>query len=200
MELNDPSLCISQYNPDGEPVAYETAEMYAKSVQKLYTRQKNTPGRSPHVSDLMTWYKDKYLAAKAVNREAYVMQMEDQGDELAVFKQLMRAAWMRSYLHQGIPRSHARISLRLRLDTFWSHYCMSRGESMRYAVLGDLTIHTFEAKDDAGQICMGVVMAMPLGKTSKHDMGNNDVMVRSRDVELCPIGTLGFYLLDQWMV
>ncbi|KAG0023875.1 hypothetical protein BGZ80_007567 [Entomortierella chlamydospora] len=48
------------------------------------------------------------------------------------------------------------------------------------------------------QFTLGVVLSMLQGKTNKDTWKNYGVVVRNKDVQLCPVGALGFYLYVLW--
>lgn len=77
---------------------------------------------------------------------------------------------------------------------------MCRGESMRMALLQDLHFHAFEFADLAGQFTLGIVLTMFQGKTNADGKMQYGVVVRNKDVEICPVGALAFYLFELDMV
>jgi hypothetical protein len=192
---------------------YQTVDSYVKSCQDQYQLQIVNPmyptmhgeshPRSKGIQSLLAKYKIK-MAGMNMGKDSIGLT-RDQGHELSVLKQLMKTAWMHAYpIRRSLTASHQtgqkRISFRNRLDTCWSHFMMSRGESMRMATLGDLGTHEFEAKDAGGQICLGVILAMLHGKTNDGDKDQYGIILRNKDVEICPVGSLGFYLFDRWQV
>lgn len=77
---------------------------------------------------------------------------------------------------------------------------MCRGEIMRLALLQDLHFHAFEFADLAGQFVLGVVLTMFQGKTNADGKMQYGVVVRNKNVEICPVGALSFYLFELFMV
>jgi len=71
---------------------------------------------------------------------------------------------------------------------------------MRMARLQDINIHAFEFADLAGQFALGIVLTMFQGKTNTDGKKQFGVVVRNKDVEVCPIGSLAFYLFELFMV
>jgi len=77
---------------------------------------------------------------------------------------------------------------------------MCRGENMRMALLQDLNFHAFEFSDATGQFTLGIVLTMLQGKMNADVKLLYGVVVRNKDVEMCPVGSLGFYLFELFMV
>jgi hypothetical protein len=77
---------------------------------------------------------------------------------------------------------------------------MTREESTRMALLPDIFSHAFETLDNSGQLTFGVVLMMFRGKTNREGKQQHGVIVRNKDVEICPISCLAFYLVELWMV
>lgn len=79
---------------------------------------------------------------------------------------------------------------------------MCRGENVRMALLQDLNYHAFEFSDTSatGQFTLGIVLTMLQGKMNADGKLLYGVVVRNKDVEICPVGTLAFYLFERFMV
>jgi len=116
------------------------------------------------------------------------------------FRRLMRGNWTRNYVQLNQKTRRKLNGFRDRLNLSWSHFMMCRGESMRMARLQDINIHAFEFADLAGQFALGIVLTMFQGKTNTDGKKQFGVVVRNKDVEVCPIGSLAFYLFELFMV
>ncbi|KAF9342730.1 hypothetical protein BGX26_006974, partial [Mortierella sp. AD094] len=49
-----------------------------------------------------------------------------------------------------------------------------------------------------GQFTLGIVLLMLQGEPNKSSRMNYGVVVRNKDVQICPVGALAFYLYDLW--
>lgn len=77
---------------------------------------------------------------------------------------------------------------------------MCRGENMRLARLSDVSAHIFRRNSQDGYHSLGIILTMLQGKTNREGKENYGVVVRNKEVEICPVSALAFYLLDLWMV
>ena len=75
----------------------------------------------------------------------------------------------------------------------------TRGQSVRSALLKHLYPKVYASRAEGRQLSLGIIMKIPQGKTNK-DHAIYSGVVRNRDVEICPVGCLAFYLLELWMV
>ena len=94
-------------------------------------------------------------------------------------------------------------SLRLRVDLQFLHSMMLRSESTRYAEFADLCTVRLE---NEGPDCLAVVLRISQGKTmNRQDAANNNKtmytgFLRHKEVLLCPVGALAFWLSYRWDV
>lgn len=74
-----------------------------------------------------------------------------------------------------------------------SHSCLMRGEEIRKCKFSDL--HLVEFEKECYKVCNGLLIFL-------HQYRHNalTMCIRNYEVELCPIGSLGFYLLYLWDV
>ncbi|KAI8346853.1 hypothetical protein B0O80DRAFT_517285 [Mortierella sp. GBAus27b] len=200
--------------PDGEdePVgtlpSFETVDGYVKAATDLYWSQKSDPEndamhnepspRSAAIHTLMHSYRLR-LAETKTSMDPSNLVIE-QGHELGALKQLMRDGLIHNYPNLGGTKRHACVGLRNRLNASWSHYMMSRSENMRMATFPDIFSHVFHPEKDTDQMVLGVVLLMLRGKTNREGKANYGVVVRNKDVDLCPVGSLAFYLMEMWQV
>lgn len=75
----------------------------------------------------------------------------------------------------------------------------TRGESVRMALLSDLYPHEFAARANARQLAFAVGFRIAQGKTNQNHSLYSGI-VRNKDVEICPVNCLAFYLLELWLV
>jgi len=191
------------------PPSGQTVDMYIKCLVNLYHQQCADPSyptmtlqAQPNPRKYLAIVKDVYesrlscvKAAKDIGSIGLV-----QGNTSASLRQLMRAAWVRSFLVVGQKRQRKRNSLRDRLDICWLHFMMCRGESTRKARLPDLFSHEVTDPNGGGQFTLGIVLLMLQGKTNKSGRQNYGVVVRNKDVQICPIGALALYMFEYWGV
>lgn len=189
--------------------SYETVDAYVKAGTDLYWTQmadhKNVemhsepPPRSPAIQTLMHSYKIR-LAETKTSMDPSNLVIE-QGHEVNALRQVMRDGWTHNYPQFGGYKRHAVVGFRNRLNATWSHYMMSRSENMRMATFPDIFSHIFHPeKETEQQMVLGIVLTMLRGKTNREGKANFGVIVRNKDVELCPVGSLAFYLLELWQV
>ena len=93
-----------------------------------------------------------------------------------------------------IARS-SEVALRDRLALFLSHFSILRGENMRALELADL--HHTDLTGEGPSDCFAVTMLIGQGKTNQSGKVRFSSFMRNRDVEICPVGTLGLYLFSR---
>ena len=86
--------------------------------------------------------------------------------------------------------------LRTLTDLLLSHYMLARGNDRRAAEISDL--FTFEFPGEGPTRCMPLIFTTRAGKTNQHGRLETAGALRSRDPEICLLGTLAFYLLFRW--
>ncbi|KAJ8576337.1 hypothetical protein ON010_g2882 [Phytophthora cinnamomi] len=88
--------------------------------------------------------------------------------------------------------------LRNLLAFLLSHYALMRGESARMLELADL--HSILLENEGYSPCRALVMVMRQGKTNQVGRIEFGACMRSKYVEICPHGLLGFYLFWRWHI
>lgn len=198
----------NDYSPNGALPSFDTLDMYIKAAVDLQLIQKTDPTKShmvneqtprcPAVRTLMTKHLNRLAELKSSVDSDNVI-IED-GHGLSTLKQILKQKWTHNYISHGGGGKHKLIGLRSRVFDSWSHFMMTRGESARMALMPDVFSHAFETLDNHGQQTFGVVLMMFRGKTNREGKQQHGVIVRNKDVEICPIGCLAFYLVELWMV
>ncbi|KAG0335532.1 hypothetical protein BG004_008405 [Podila humilis] len=147
------------------PPSALTVDMYINCLVNLHNQQRADPA---YPTMTLQSYPNprKYLAViKQIyeNTLARVKAAEDivtvslvQGHTSASLRQLLRAAWVRSFVAVGKMGQRKRNSLRDRLDICWLHFMMCRSESTRKARLPDLFSHEVTDHNGSGQFTLGV--------------------------------------------
>lgn len=123
---------------------------------------------------------------------------EDRGadtmlDGYSTFEQLKQISsyfWSKS----RSPASSLRNLLAFQL----SHYSLLRGESARDMELADM--HCVLLENEGYSECKAVVLVMRHGKMNQVGRIEVGASMRSKYVEICPHGLLGFYLFYRWQV
>lgn len=127
----------------------------------------------------------------------------------SIVRQLMKRFWMRNVEGAASLRKRRLKGLRDRADVSLCFFMMFRSEVTRQIRLPDLFAHDVEPNrnkntNDAscreGQFVLGVVLMMRQGKTNKDGKIQYGVAVRNKEVDVCPVGALAFYLLELWSV
>ncbi|KAK3816695.1 MAG: hypothetical protein J3Q66DRAFT_401836 [Benniella sp.] len=152
------------------------------------------PSRSPAIQTLMHSYRLR-LAETKTSMDPSNLVIE-QGHEVNALRQVMRDGWTDNYPQFGGYKRHAIVGFCNRLNATWSHYMMSRSENMRMATFPDIFSHIFHPEKVIEQMALGITMLR--GKTKREGNANFGVIVRNKDVELRPVGSLAFYLLELW--
>ncbi|KAI8604867.1 hypothetical protein EDD21DRAFT_184522 [Dissophora ornata] len=146
----DPRVKNKRGHVEMIPPSAQTVDMHIKCLVNLYHQQCADPS-FPAMTLQLYPNPRKYLAVvKDVyeNRLNRVKASEDinsiglaQSNTSASLRQLMRAAWVRSFVVLGKKGQRKRNSLRDRLDICWLRFMMCRRESTRKARLPDLLSH-----------------------------------------------------------
>jgi hypothetical protein len=116
------------------------------------------------------------------------------------FRRMMKSFWTRNYVQEDQKTRRKLNGLRDRLNLAWTHFMVCRSENIRMALLQDLNFHEFEFSDAPGQFTLGIVLTMLQGKMNADGKLLYGVVVRNKDVELCPVGSLAFYLFELFSV
>jgi len=88
--------------------------------------------------------------------------------------------------------------LRNRMIHFLCHACLLRGESARNLELLDLLSVVLEHEGHSD--CRALVIIMEHGKTNQYGRREFGSCIRHRNVEICPVGALAFYLFFRWNI
>lgn len=127
----------------------------------------------------------------------------------SVVRQLMKWFWMSNVKGAASLGKRGLKGLRDRMDVSLCFFLMVRSEVTRHIRLPDLFAHDVEpnrnrsggdahCKED--QFVLGVLVMMRQGKTNKDNKIQYTLAVRNKDVEMCPVGALAFFLLQLWSV
>ncbi|KAK5801696.1 hypothetical protein F5H01DRAFT_258744, partial [Linnemannia elongata] len=108
------------------------------------------------------------------------------GYNAQAFKRMMKSFWTRNYVQLDQKSRRKLIGFRDRLNLSWTHFMVCRGENLRMALLRDLNFHAFEFSDATGQFTLGIVLTMLQGKMNADGKLLYGVVVRNKDVEVCP--------------
>lgn len=82
------------------------------------------------------------------------------------------------------------------VDILLSHYMLTRGGDRRALELSDL--FTFEFVDEGPTRCMPLIMTTRAGKQNQHGRLETAGALRNRNLQLCLLGAIAFYLLFLW--
>jgi Centromere DNA-binding protein complex CBF3 subunit, domain 2 len=88
--------------------------------------------------------------------------------------------------------------LRNRLDFFLGHAILGRSEDKRNAMLSDL--YLYEVEEEGPSECQASVLNLFKGKTNQEGKTQVGVSIRHKDVRICPVGALAFYLFGRFHV
>lgn len=73
-----------------------------------------------------------------------------------------------------------------------SHYALLRSHNTLELELPDLACLELEGEGESP--CIAVLLILQHGKTNKHGRMEYGAFIRNKDVEVCPVGILAFYL------
>jgi hypothetical protein len=88
--------------------------------------------------------------------------------------------------------------LRNRLDFFLGHAILGRSEDKRNAMLSDL--YLYEMEEEGPSECQAIVLNLFKGKTNQEGKTQIGAAIRHKDVRICPVGALAFYLFGRFHV
>ncbi|GJJ68189.1 hypothetical protein EMPS_00535 [Entomortierella parvispora] len=193
----------------------KTVEAYICGVVDLYLKQQTSepdglrgephPRAGPAVAKLINDFKYRIATDPRIEFKRYTTIDAAAGDETKKMRQLMRCGWAHRYGEHNSNKQRI-TGMKNRLIASWAHHMMMRGENIRYAQLPHINLHTFTNKganlssnqesDHPGTLA--IVLIMTQGRTLKTGGVTYGIAVRHADVELCPLGTLAFYLFQLW--
>ncbi|ETK91048.1 hypothetical protein F441_23107 [Phytophthora nicotianae CJ01A1] len=176
-------------------VGVATVEMYVNAISDLYSDQQSRGANShPHPRNslikvlLSSLKREKHMKDKKEYVDRGVGSLLDgyctTADLVAISRFYMN-------LNTGSD-------LRNRMSHFLCHACLLRGESARNIELPDL--FSVELEHEGYTECRALVMIMEQGKTNQYGRREFGSCIRHRNVEVCPVGALGFYLFYRWGV
>ncbi|GJJ73296.1 hypothetical protein EMPS_05654 [Entomortierella parvispora] len=196
------------YDPDGQLPAPETVMQYVKACFDLFKMQKADPSnkvmfghptislRSPELSSLMKGYVLEY-SAQLTSEDTATLNF-DSGYDIPELSALMWDGWQHRY--HGRTKRKKIVGFRSRLSGSWLHFMMSRGENLRMARLSDIFSHAYEHPKDGHQFTLGVILQMLRGKTNRDGKAAYGSVVRNKDVQICPVGSLALHLLERFLL
>lgn len=197
------------FNKNDYLPSYELVEAHVKALCDLYETQKTKEPvamagqdhpRTPGIKALLRTFRlRRGEIAKSAHAETLTI---GDGYEVEFLREIMRVSWTHKYQKDNNSSSRRRglIGLRNRFTLCWCHFMMCRGENMRMATLSDISAHIFRRNLQDGFHSLGIILCQLHGKTNREGKENYGVVVRNKDVEVCPVGALAFYLLEMWMV
>lgn len=197
------------FNKNDYLPSVELVEAHVKALCDLYETQKakdrvamagQDHPRTPGIKALLRRFRlRRGEIAKSSHAETLTV---DDGYEVDFLKEVMRVSWIHTYQKSNNSSSKRRqhVGLRNRFSLCWCHFMMCRGENMRLARLSDVSAHIFRRNSQDGYHSLGIILTMLQGKTNREGKENYGVVVRNKEVEICPVSALAFYLLDLWMV
>ncbi|KAK3830303.1 MAG: hypothetical protein J3R72DRAFT_259450 [Linnemannia gamsii] len=181
----------------GDYLMPETMDFYIKAVVDLWNEQATSAPNGVHpgaevsprkiARPFMEAYKRKIGALTKATKFKGLRITE--GNNKQGFKRMMKSFWTRNYVQQDQKNRRKLNGLRDRLNLSWTHFMMCRGENMRMALLQDLNFHAFEFSDATGQFTLGIVLTMLQGKMNADGKLLYGLVVRNKDVEICPVGS-----------
>jgi len=187
----------------------ELVEAHVKAVCDLYETQKvkdqvAMAGQDhPQTSGVKALLRQFRLRRGEITKSAHAGTLTvGDGYEVDFLREVMQVSWIHTYQksNNSSSRHHGHVGLCNRFSLCWSHFMMCCGENMRMATLSDISAHIFQHNSQDGYHSLGIILAMLQGKTNREGKENYGIIVHNKEVEICPVGALAFYLLELWMV
>ncbi|KAF8920074.1 hypothetical protein BGZ58_004458, partial [Dissophora ornata] len=159
----------------------ETVDFYIKSVVDLWNEQAISapngvwPGAETSPRKIARPFMEAYkrrIGGLTTASKFHGLRITE-GYNAQGFKRMMKSFWTRNYVHQ---KNRRKLNGLDRLKLSWTH--------------------AFEFSDAPVQFTLGIVPLMLQGKTNKSSQQNYGVVVRNKDVHICAVGSLAFYMLD----
>ena len=193
-------LTISQ----GLPLTPETIESsYVSAVINLWKEQcleETNPYPSPRGEYLKTFMVNLQISRAQLWRSNYEDRAINNLKDGYTMDEMRK---MTDHLMGDMAARSEEKSLRTRLDLQWLHAMMLRSESTRYAEYADLCSKRLE---NEGPTCLAIILRISQGKTvNRQDAANSRKtmytgVLRNKEVLLCPVGALAFWLSYRWDV
>ena len=193
-------LTISQ----GLPLTPETIESsYVSAVINLWKEQcleETNPYPSPRGEYLKTFMVNLQISRAQLWRSNYEDRAINNLKDGYTMDEMRK---MTDHLMGDMAARSEEKSLRTRLDLQWLHAMMLRSESTRYAEYADLCSKRLE---NEGPTCLAIILRISQGKTvNRQDAANSRKtmytgFLRTKEVLLCPVGALAFWLSYRWDV
>jgi hypothetical protein len=198
------SLAAADVPVEKQHLKWTSVRAYVTAITDLYNAQQarnmnsNPYPRAAQVKALIKALQRRDAAEAKLNfadkgRDTYL-----DGYSESQFKKLCLAIWKTSSSTSTSTVTVASTGCYLRtlVDLLLGHYLLARGNDRRVAEISDL--HTFEFPDEGSTPCFPLIMTMRGSKTNQFGRLETMGAFRNKDPFICPLGTLGFYLLYRW--
>ncbi|KAG9319268.1 hypothetical protein KVV02_003332 [Mortierella alpina] len=188
---NPPGFNKNDYLPKAD-----TVDQYVKALVDLYETQKAKDpvamaGQDhPRTAGIKALLRNYWLRLGDIAKSAHAETLTvGDGYDVDFLKEIMRVGWTYTYQASATTSNNRRsghVGLRNRLSLCWCHFMMCRGENMRMAMLCDISSYMFRHNSQDGHYSLGVTLSMLQWKTNREGKENYGVVVRNKDVEICP--------------
>ncbi|OWZ24841.1 hypothetical protein PHMEG_00022 [Phytophthora megakarya] len=185
-EVVDREVCLKTST---RKVGVATVEMYVNSISDLHNDQQSRRANThPHPRNNLI--KALLSSLKCEKHENNKREYVDRGvgsllDGYCTTEDLVAISRYYMNLNTGSD-------LRNRMSHSLCHSCLFRGESAHNLELSDLFSVMLEHEGFTD--CRALVMIVEQGKTNQYGRREFGSCIRHRNVEICPVGALGFYL------
>jgi hypothetical protein len=198
------ALAAEEIELDEQVLKWGSVRGYVTAITDLYNIQKArnmNSNPSPRAAQMRDFIKALQRRDTALAKQTYADKGRDtylDGYSEAQFKELCLALWRADAGDVGSASDSLKTGCYLRtlVDQCLGHYLLARGHDRRVAEISD--IHTFEFPGEGLTPCFPLIMTMRGSKTNQHGRLETMGALRNKDPFVCPLSTLGFYLLYRW--
>ncbi|KAG0302262.1 hypothetical protein BGZ97_002429 [Linnemannia gamsii] len=179
---------------EGDIPSWSTVASHLKGIRDLYIQQcmendvapnADSIVRSPGVVALLINFKKLTHRVKA-SKDIHQLTVDGSYSK-SVLKRFLKVCRTMNYVHiTGVAKAHKLLGFRNCLCIAFNHYMVTRGQSVKDALLSNIYAHHYDPEDPAAkQVNLGIVISIPLGKMNQ-DHTVYSSYVRNQDVEICP--------------
>lgn len=182
-------------------LSWRSVRGYVSAITDLYQQQR-VRGMNTHTSPRESQIKEYIKSLQRADMERQRAQFADKGRDTlldgyseAEVTEVCHQLWSHGAISASTPNS-TECHLRTLIDFLLGHYMLTRGGNRRSAEISDL--FTFEFVGEGPTPCFPLIWTTRAGKQNQHGRLETSAALRNKDLLVCPIGALAFYLLYRW--
>ena len=195
-------------NANGEEIqqtlSYRTIQGYTSAIASEYKRQKDLCMNShpdPNGVKVKAVLKDRLRKENErkkrefVDRAAGTLAENYDREKISNF---VRHCWTAWKDQRGSNQQSIEAYFRTACDFLLGHSMLLRGESRRMVELADL--FSLDLENEGPTPCSALVIILNNGKTNQFSRIEYGAAVRSKNIFLCPLSHVSFYLFYRWNI